>query len=249
VNEAFGRARFVRALFDSIAIRYDLITQIISLWQIQGWRDRLVRELRLGDVQRVLDLGTGTGDLALAIGRRAPSGTPILGVDLSPEMLQQARAKARRRGLDGRVSFVIADATALPLKDNTFDCLVNAFFLRHLPDLPAAFTESLRVLRLGGRIISLELTQPTLPVFRSLYLFFLRRLLPLVGGWLSGNPQAYQYLPDSLDSFPGAPELGQLLRQVGYEPVDWRLMGLSMVALHTSVKPAGSKGDEFDEQT
>jgi demethylmenaquinone methyltransferase/2-methoxy-6-polyprenyl-1,4-benzoquinol methylase len=249
VDEAFGRARFVRALFDSIAVRYDLTNRIISLGQIQGWRDRVAREARQHDPRLILDVGTGTADLALAVARRAPSETRILGVDLSPEMLRRARTKARRRGLDGHVSFVLADATALPLKDNTVDCLVNAFFLRHLPDLPAAFTESRRVLRLGGRIISLELTQPTLPIFRRLFHFFFRRLVPILGGWLSGNRQAYQYLPDSLESFPGASELGQLLRQADYESVQWRLLWLGTVAIHAGVKTTGLKGDDLDEQT
>jgi len=236
LREPLSRTRFVRALFDSIAVRYDLVNQIISLGQIGRWRRRVAREAGRHKPRLVLDLGTGTGDLALAIARRTGRGSRILGFDLSPEMMRLAQAKVRRRGLQGRISFVLADATALPLRDGAADCLVNAFFLRHLSDLPSSFVELRRVLRVGGRISLLELTQPPRSPFRPLFRLWFNRLVPLVGGWMSGNRQAYEYLPQSLGPFPNAAELAGLLREAGFESVECRLLGMGTVALHSGVK-------------
>jgi demethylmenaquinone methyltransferase/2-methoxy-6-polyprenyl-1,4-benzoquinol methylase len=236
LREPLSKARFVRALFDSIAVRYDLINQIITVGQIGRWRRRVAREAARHEPKLALDLGTGTGDLALAIASRTGQESHILGFDLSPEMLRLAQAKVRRRGLQGRISFVLADATALPLRDGAADCLVNAFFLRHLTDLPAAFVELRRVLRAGGRASFLELTQPAWSLLRPLFRLWFNRVVPLVGGRMSGNRQAYEYLPDSLRTFPDAVELAGLLRGAGFESVDWRLLGMGTVALHSGVR-------------
>jgi len=240
LREPLGKARFVRALFDSIAFRYDFVNQVITLGQIGRWRTQLAREVGRHKPRLVLDLGTGTGDLALAIARRTGRESRVLGFDLSPEMLRRAQAKVRRQGLQGRISFVLADATALPLRDGVADCLVNAFFLRHLSDLPATFAELRRVLRVGGRVSFLELTQPTPTVLRPLFRLWFNRLVPLVGGRMSGNRQAYDYLPDSLRTFPNAVELAGLLREAGFESVECRLLGMGTVALHSGVRAIGA---------
>ena len=239
MREPPSKARFVRALFDSIAFRYDLVNQVITLGQIGRWRERVAREAGRHKPRLVLDLGTGTGDLALAIARRTGQESRVLGFDLSPEMLRLAQAKVRRRGLQGRISFVLADATALPLRDGAADCLVNAFFLRHLSSLPASFAELRRVLRAGGRVSFLELTQPTRSPLRPLFRLWFNRVVPLVGGRMSGNRQAYEYLPDSLRTFPNAVELAGLLREAGFESVECWLLGMGTVALHSGVKRAG----------
>ena len=241
MREPLSKARSVRALFDSIAVRYDLVNQVITLGQIGRWRERVAREVGRHKPRLVLDLGTGTGDLALAIARRTGQESHILGFDLSPKMMRQAQAKARRRGLQGRISFVLADATALPLRDGAVDCLVNAFFLRHLSDLPSSFAELHRVLRVGGRVSFLELTQPARSPLRPLFRLWFNRVVPLMGGWMSGNRQAYEYLPDSLRTFPNAVELAGLLREAGFESVDCRLLGMGTVALHSGVKTAGAE--------
>ena len=231
-----GKARYVRSLFDSIAFRYDLINQVITLGQIGLWRRRVARKVGAGKPKLVLDMGTGTADLAVAIARRTDQESHVLGFDLSPEMLRRAETKAKRHGLQGRISFVLADATALPIKDAVADCLVNGFFLRHLPDLPEAFVEFRRVLRRDGRIAFLELTQPTLPVFRHVVGLWFKRIVPLLGGWLSGNRQAYEYLPNSLRPFPNHHELTQMLKDSGFTSLECQLMGLSAVALHSGAR-------------
>jgi len=236
LGEPPSKARFVRALFDSIAFRYDLVNRVITLGQIGRWRERVAREAGRHEPRLALDVGTGTGDLALAIARCTGRESRVLGFDLSPEMVRLAQAKVRRRGLQGRISFVLADATALPLRDGATDLLVNAFFLRHLSDLPATFGELRRVLRAGGRVGFLELTQPARSPLRPLFRLWFNRVVPVVGGWMSGNRQAYEYLPQSLGPFPDAVELAGLLREAGFESVDWRLLGMGTVALHSGVK-------------
>jgi len=230
-----GRARYVRGLFDSIAFRYDLANAVITLGRIKTWRRRLVSEIDLRDSPLVLDLATGTGDLALAIARKSPRAR-IVGVDLSLEMMRRGREKVRRAGLDGRVSFVVADVTALPFRDGVADCVVDAFLLRHVPSLPDAFVEFKRVLRSGGEVASLELTQPTNPVFRPVFGFLFRNLIPLLGGLVSGNYEAFRYLPQSLRPYPGHEELLAIMRGAGYKNVRCRLMWGGAVAVHAGTK-------------
>ena len=191
-----SRARYVRGLFDKLAPRYDLANGVITLGQIKRWRQRLVDEIDLQHGSLVLDLAAGTGDLTLAVARRSP-GARIVGVDLSMEMVRYGREKVRRAGINDRVSFVLADVTALPFRDDVADCVVDAFLLRHIPSLPEAFVEFKRVLRAGGEIASLELTQPTLPVWRQTFRFLFGNLIPLLGGLVSGDYEAFGYLPRS----------------------------------------------------
>lgn len=230
-----GRARYVRGLFDNIASRYDLANAVITLGQIKRWRKRLVDEVDLSDSPLVLDLATGTADLALAMARRTP-GARIVGVDLSLEMVRRGREKARQAGMSDRISFVLADVTALPFRNAVADCVVNAFLLRHIPSLPDAFVEFGRVLRPGGVVASLELTQPTLPVYRQVFGFLFQNLIPLLGGVVSGDYQAFRYLPRSLRPYPGHEEVARIMRDAGYESVRWRLMWGGAVAVHAGLK-------------
>ncbi|MGA2285340.1 MAG: ubiquinone/menaquinone biosynthesis methyltransferase [Dehalococcoidia bacterium] len=236
MEEKLGRARYVRRLFDSIAFRYDLANFVITAGRISGWRRRLLREVDLQNAGIVLDLATGTGDLALAIARRSPQAR-VVGVDLSLEMLRRGREKLKRAGLDSQVSFIIADVTALPFRDGVADGAVNAFMLRHIVPLPGAFTEFRRVLRPGGKLGCLELTQPTRPVFRQVYRLLFRYVTPLLGGLVSGDFEAFRYLPRSLGPYPGAPELSLLLRNAGYDDVRCRLLAGGIVAVHVGEKP------------
>lgn len=236
MEDKLSRARYVRRLFDSIASRYDLANLVITAGRISGWRRRLLREANLPNAGVVLDLATGTGNLALAIARRSPRAR-IVGVDLSPEMLLRAREKLKRADLADRVSFIIADVTALPFRDGVADGAVNAFLLRHIVSLPAAFAEFQRVLRPGGKLGCLELTQPTLPVFRQAYRFLFRYVTPLLGGLVAGDVEPFRYLPRSLDPYPGAPELSRMLRKAGYEDVRCHLLAGGIVAVHVGAKP------------
>ncbi|MDI6857726.1 MAG: ubiquinone/menaquinone biosynthesis methyltransferase [Dehalococcoidia bacterium] len=228
-------APFVRSLFDGIASRYDLTNQLITLGQIGRWRRRIAREASRERPGVVIDLGTGTADLAVALLREARVPVRVIGVDLSPEMVRLARKKVKRRGLERQASFVLADACALPFKDGTAGCLVNAFFLRHVPDLWAAFTEFYRVLEDGGRVISLELSQEQAPGFRRLFRFWFRRVVPLIGGWVTGDRRAYEYLPQSLDAFPDSQRLAKALEDAGFR-AEYERFALGIVAISRGIK-------------
>jgi demethylmenaquinone methyltransferase/2-methoxy-6-polyprenyl-1,4-benzoquinol methylase len=236
-EEKRGRARYVRGLFDNIASRYDLANAVITLGQIKRWRRRLVDDLSIAGSPLVLDLATGTADVALEILRRSPTAR-IIGIDLSLEMVRRGREKARRAGFGDRVSFLLADATALPFKEAIADRISDAFLLRHIPSLPDAFAEFRRVLRPGGRIASLELTQPMLPVYKQVFGFLFRTVIPVLGGLIAGDYEAFRYLPRSWRPYPGREELASIMRQTGYEDVRWRLIWLGAVAVHSGSKPA-----------
>ncbi len=236
MEEKRGRARYVRGLFDKIASRYDLANTVITVGQIGKWRRRLVDEVDLASGPLVFDLATGTADVALEIARRSP-GARIIGVDLSLEMVRRGREKVARAGLGDRISFLLADATALPFRDATASCIIDAFLLRHIPSLPDAFVEFGRVLRSGGQVASLELTQPTLPVYRQVFGFLFRYFIPQLGGLVSGDFEAFRYLPRSWKGYPGHTELAAVMREAGFQDVRWRLMWLGAVAVHGGSKP------------
>jgi demethylmenaquinone methyltransferase/2-methoxy-6-polyprenyl-1,4-benzoquinol methylase len=231
-----GRPSSVRALFDDIAGRYDLANTVITLGQIGKWRRRLVDGLDLRDAKLVLDLASGTGDLALLLAKKAPDAR-IVGVDLSAEMLRRAREKAKRAGVGDRFSPLLADVNALPFKEGSVDCVTNAFLLRHLASLPAAFREFKRVLRPGKPLAALELTQPTTPILRHVFTLLFHHVIPLLGAVITGNLRAFRYLLSSWKPFPGYRELLKTLEDVGFVESRYELMWMSGVAAHYGVKP------------
>lgn len=228
---AHEKRAYVRAMFARIAPRYDLLNRLITLGQDQSWRARAARCAIAGQsAPRVLDLATGTGDLAFLIKQQAPH-AQVVGLDLVPEMLAWARRKKSFR----ETAFLVGDALELPFADATFDAVTSAFMLRNLVDLERAFHEMMRVARPGARIVALEITQPRLPVWRLLYRLYLYRLVPLVGGMLS-DADAYRYLPASLTAFVSAEELARLLQRVGLREVRYELLNLGTVALHVGLR-------------
>ena len=193
-------------MFASIAPRYDLANRLLSLGLDQRWRAALVEALpSLSPGQRILDLCTGTGDVALALGRAVPEGVSVHGSDFCEPMVALAPAK---RTVASRPSFLVADAMQLPYPDGSFRALSVAFGLRNVENTPAALAEAARVLSPGGRLLVLEFSRPTLPVFSSLYRAYVFHLLPIIGGLLSGSRAAYDYLPASVWAWPTPDLLG-----------------------------------------
>lgn len=228
------KATLVRAMFDRIVPRYDLMNKVMTGGLDIRWR-RLAARAASPEGALALDLATGTGDLARALieaGARR-----VIGVDFSPAMLRAARRKlAHDTSSGGRVALARGDALALPFADATFDRATNSFLLRNVVDLPAALAELYRVLRPGGRLVCLELTPPP-PTFAPLFRLYFEGLVPLVGGLVSGDLAAYRYLPASLRPFPNARTLARMLEAVGFTNVAYHRLGLGTVALHTAVKP------------
>ncbi len=227
--------RWVRAMFARVVPRYDLLNHLLSFNLDRYWRARVARRFRAVLNQpgaRVLDLCCGTGDLLAALQRqvRAPSAHPLLiGCDFCHSMLAAARKKLPEAVV------VEADALALPLPDASLDLITVAFGLRNLSDYRAALGEMRRVLRPRGMAAVLEFSHPQSAAFRVLYGAYSRWILPRIGGWISGAPEAYRYLPESVARFPDADELAALMREAGFEQVEFTRMSRGVVALHVGV--------------
>ena len=233
-------AQWVRGMFGRIAPRYDLLNHLLSFNLDKMWRARTVKRvseiLDRPDAQ-ILDLCCGTGDVLLALERRRINlhgCRPVLASDFCHPMLVEARRKIQRRGF--RSPVFEADALSIPLADASLDLITVAFGFRNLANYQRGLEEMLRVLKPGGVAVILEFSQPTNPVFRTLYGFFSTSVLPRVGGMVSGSPDAYSYLPESIRKFPAAEQLAQEIRQAGYSQVKFERMTGGAVALHIGHK-------------
>ncbi len=217
-------------MFARIAPRYDLMNALMTAGRDQAWRRVAARLGAPAPGGLVLDLATGTADLALAVLGETPA-RAVVGVDFVEAMLHLARAKLEARG-ERRVRLAAGDALALPFRDRAFAGVVSAFLLRNLADLPAGLAEMRRVTAPGGRVVALEITQPALPVWRDAFRLYFHRVVPALGGLVSGDRAAYTYLPDSVDRFVTPAELARLMAEVGLVDVRVRRLGLGTVTIH-----------------
>ena len=198
----------VREMFGSIARRYDLANHLLSCGCDFIWRKRAAAIVSGWNPNTIVDLATGTGDLALALAKALPN-SEIVGADFSEEMLAVAKAKGVRR-------VVTADALALPFADRSFDCLTVAFGLRNIKDWSAALREMARVLTANGNLLVMEFSLPSMSILRTVYRFYLHRLMPIFGSFLTRKKTAYDYLGDSIEQFPGGDELVRLIEANGF---------------------------------
>jgi demethylmenaquinone methyltransferase / 2-methoxy-6-polyprenyl-1,4-benzoquinol methylase len=226
-------------MFAGIAGRYDLLNHVLSGNVDKRWRRLVARTLRSSLVEgaRVLDVACGTGDLSLVLA--SAGAAKVIGLDFCRPMLEIARGKA---GSDSRaVPFVEGDALRLPFADEAFDVVTIAFGLRNLAGVEEGLRELRRVLRPGGRVAVLEFSSPVVPGFRPLFRFYFTRVLPRIGGLVSGSRGAYEYLPDSVSRFPDQKRLAELMRVAGFEEVGYRNLTGGIAALHTGTRPASRK--------
>ena len=205
-------------MFDKIAARYDMMNRVLSFGMDKGWRRRTVKALALGERPHVLDLATGTGDLAIEIARRVPGAT-VVGVDPSAQMLAIAEKKVARRGLSERVTMQLGDAQALPLADCSVDAATIAFGIRNVPDRVQGLRELARVVRPGGRICVLELGEPRKGVLGAAARFHCRQIIPRLGALLSGAKE-YKYLQRSMAAFPPAAEFAEIMETAGLHVIE-----------------------------
>lgn len=226
----------VRSMFGRIASRYDLANRLLSAGSDAGWRNRLVHAVQRHGPSDVLDLATGSGDTAFALSRALPPTARILGMDFCEPMLAEAEKKRLAAGSDSHanVRFQQGDGLALPLADESYDAVTISFGLRNMADRHRSLLEMRRVLRPGGRLYVLEFSQPS-TFIRPLYFFYLRHLLPLLAGWISGDRAAYQYLNETIEKFPDRVALAAEIAAAGFSGIASVPMSLGIVALHEAV--------------
>jgi len=226
----------VQSMFGRIVPRYDLMNRLMTGGRDGAWRRRVAKLATAGGAARALDVATGTGDLALEL-RRAGARS-VVGLDFAAPMIHAAAAKGITHGnaTGGDVRWIVGDALRLPFPDATFDACTVSFGLRNMADYGAALREFARVLVPGGRLVCLELTPYRAPVLGAAFGWYFSRVVPLVGGLLSGDRAAYRYLPQSVAAFPTAAALADLMRRAGLVDVSYRLLGGGTVALHVGIK-------------
>jgi len=224
------------AMFDGIARRYDLLNRVISLGIDQSWRRQTVAALKLEPGARILDLATGTADLAIMVARREPQAR-VVGLDPSSGMLEVGREKIARSGLSDRVELVSGDAESLPFEDSSFDGVCIAFGIRNVPDRDRALREMARVTRAGGRIAILELSEPRGGILRPFARFHIHTVVPYLGALLSGQRE-YHYLQRSIAAFPPAEEFTARIAASGLRPIETRALTFGVCHLYVAEAPA-----------
>jgi demethylmenaquinone methyltransferase/2-methoxy-6-polyprenyl-1,4-benzoquinol methylase len=221
-------------MFSGIAGRYDLLNHLLSGNVDKRWRRLVARTLKPSLVEgaRVLDVACGTGDLSLVLADAGEA--KVVGLDFCRPMLEVARRKAE--GDSRPLPFVEGDALRLPFADETFDVATIAFGLRNLAGVGEGLRELRRILRPGGRLAVLEFSSPVVPGFRAMFRFYFTRVLPRIGGLVSGSRGAYEYLPDSVTKFPDQKRLAELMRAEGFEGVEYSNLTGGIAALHTGTR-------------
>lgn len=226
----------IRSMFGRVAKRYDWLNSVLSVGLHHYWRRFAVRECEFPAGGRALDVAAGTGDFAI---ETIKSGGTAVGVDLCEPMLQQGLVKLKRMGLGRRIRLVAGEAEALPVPTGEFDSATIGFGLRNVTDIDRTFAELARAVRPGGKVVALEISKPSNPVLRPLFLFYFYNLSPWVARMLGGDPQAYQYLPNSLKTFKSRQELCDSMRRAGLVEVHFHDLTAGMVCVHVGTKPRG----------
>lgn len=229
---------FIRKMFDRIAPHYDALNRLLSARQDVRWRRELASRLDLKPTERILDVACGTGDVALEINRLGGGTLRVVGVDFAVGMLRLARSKIHASRSDGAIALAAADALALPFAPESFDAVTIAFGIRNISNKAAALDSFHSRLKPGGRLAVLELTTPQSGVLRALYLFYFKRLLPLVGRFVSRHKFAYTYLPDSVAHFPSPENFAAMIRQAGFTNIRYRQLTGGVATLFLARKPA-----------
>lgn len=218
-------------IFDAIASRYDFVNSVLSFGLHHVWRKRIRQEMPKGNALKVLDLATGTGDVALEL-VKSPNVQKVTGIDLSEEMLAVGRTKIAAQGLDKKIEMLTGNAQDLKFSDQSFDATTMSFGIRNVPDVVACLRECHRVLKPGGRTLVMEFGLPKSRIVRFGHLFYLRNVLPFLGNMLTGHDFAYSYLNKTIETFPYGEDFLALMRQAGFKKVGCFSLTFGIVNLY-----------------
>ncbi|MDR2877154.1 MAG: bifunctional demethylmenaquinone methyltransferase/2-methoxy-6-polyprenyl-1,4-benzoquinol methylase UbiE [Chromatiales bacterium] len=230
------KARRVRGVFDSVAVRYDLMNDLMSLGVHRLWKRMAVDLAEVRPGQQILDLAAGTGDIASALAKRAGATGRVIAADINAAMLNMGRDRLIDRGHANNIVCVQANAECLPFADNSFDCITMAFGLRNVTDKSAALASMLRVLRPGGRLLVLEFSHPTPGPVAALYDLYSFRVLPLIGKVVAGDEGSYRYLAESIRMHPPQSELQAMMETAGFAHCTYLNVSTGIVAIHRGYK-------------
>ncbi|MBR4028521.1 MAG: bifunctional demethylmenaquinone methyltransferase/2-methoxy-6-polyprenyl-1,4-benzoquinol methylase UbiE [Alistipes sp.] len=235
-NEEQSKKEQVEQMFDNIAPTYDKLNHIMSLNIDRMWRRRVMRIVRRAKAHKIMDVATGTGDLAIAMAKRVDR-TQILGVDLSEEMLAVARRKIEKQGLEERIMLEKGDAENLSMvASESIDAITVAFGVRNFEHIERGLSELYRTLKPGGKLVVLEFSIPKNRLVRWVYSQYAHRLLPRIGGMISKDKQAYTYLPDSVEEFPAPERFSDMLREAGFCRVKARSQSFGIAYIYDATK-------------
>jgi demethylmenaquinone methyltransferase / 2-methoxy-6-polyprenyl-1,4-benzoquinol methylase len=224
----------VAGMFNSIAGKYDFLNHFLSLNTDRFWRKKTIQLLRNTAPEIILDLATGTGDLAIASLRLHPQ--KIVGIDISGNMLQIGQRKASKIKDGPRIEFVLAEAENIPYGDDTFHAVMSGFGVRNFSDLQKGLREAFRVLKPGGQLVILEFSKPSSFIAGNLYRFYFSKILPFLGGWISGDRYAYVYLPQSVDIFPEGKEFLEILENTGFNGCSMKRLTFGIASIYSGFK-------------
>ena len=233
-ESSLSKKEQVATMFDNIAGNYDFLNHFLSLGIDIFWRKRLVRKLQKQKPQNILDVATGTADLAIAMMKIKPFN--VVGIDISNGMLEVGRKKIKQKDLEKTIQLQQADSENLPFEDATFDAVTVSFGARNFENLQKGLSEMARVLKPGGKIYILEFSKPTLFPFKQLYDFYFKFVLPLIGKLLSKDNAAYSYLPESVKAFPHGKELNSIIENCGYTNAKNHPLTMGIASIYTAQK-------------
>lgn len=227
-----ARAQYVQEMFARIAGRYDLMNRLMTFGQDSRWRRYVIQQAQLPPAGRLLDIATGTGDIAYEALKQQP-GVQAVGGDFTLAMMLAGKQYPARR----QILWTGADTLALPFQDETFDAVTSGFLMRNVIDVPGAFREQMRVTRPGGRVVVLESSPPKRNLLRPFIYLHLNYIIPLLGQVITGQGDAYRYLPNTTQHFQSPEALAGTMREIGFEHVQYRLFMFGTVAIHVGQKP------------
>ena len=234
-GSTMGKKDEVEQMFDNISHRYDFLNRLLSVGIDISWRNDVVAQVTKEQPKTILDVATGTGDLAIALAKKNPQ-AKITGFDLSHGMLEHGRKRVADKKLDDRIEMIQGDAEQMPFEDNTFDAITVAFGVRNFENLEKGLKEIYRVLKPGGIFVILEFSQPEKFPMKQLYNFYFKNILPVIGKTFSKDHRAYTYLPESVQAFPYGEKLNEILKSVNFlEPKDKKLT-FGIASIYSSLK-------------